>query len=166
MRQSRTFVPIWFPHCPAWMWTISLIALLLPVSRCSVGAPLLEEAVKRERAAGFISSSVDARSRDHALRGHTRVHSVPLRTVQLHVFMLVIDYWWSHTQREADADKVPDSNWFYLMPIEVWCSPSSPHYKDVYSEASACLPEDYGCGKCCKQLPWCVCGGWTRGILV
>lgn len=23
-----TFVPIWFPHCPAWMWTISLIFLL------------------------------------------------------------------------------------------------------------------------------------------
>lgn len=54
-----TLVPIWFPHWPAWMCTISRIFLLQ--RRCS-------ESEWRERASTFICSS-EARSRGRAPTG-------------------------------------------------------------------------------------------------
>lgn len=90
-----TLVPIWFPHCPAWMWTISLIFLLsvaffsplvaaglcgsllgLSLLRCGTSVCVCQ----RARAAGFIASSSHARSRDHALRGPVcpTQHKIPV----------------------------------------------------------------------------------------
>lgn len=60
-----TFAPIWFPHCPAWMWTISLMvrcgcgqrASCLDFSRCPVFSPQSLAAVFLKISACLISRS-------------------------------------------------------------------------------------------------------------
>ena len=70
-RTSQNFAPIWFPHCPAWMCTISLRAReKMSMSRASVSARRssphcsFDRAVERDRCARAVEGKTrDARRR-------------------------------------------------------------------------------------------------------
>lgn len=102
-------VPIWFPHCPAWMWTISRMFLSVapPVCRCSVslrvcstGARgrlhLLWRASTRPRPEGPHGSSLSPQQTLHLSNRICFICWLPHRRVDTSdrsVMMLIVSWW-------------------------------------------------------------------------